>query len=47
VHASEGELEGKGCLDPTTGKQLFIPETKIAFDEQMIKCQFLGNVIPA
>jgi hypothetical protein len=44
VHASEGELEGKRCLDPTTGKKLFTPETKIAFNEQMIKCKFLGEV---
>jgi hypothetical protein len=47
VNASEGQLQGKGRLDPTTGKKLFTPETKTAFDEQMIKCQFLGDVIPS
>jgi hypothetical protein len=34
-------------LDPTTGKKLFTPETKIAFDEQMKKCQFIGDVLPS
>jgi hypothetical protein len=46
THASEGQLEGRGRLDPTTGKKLFTPETKIAFDEQVIKCQFIGDVLP-
>jgi hypothetical protein len=45
VKGSEGKAEGRGRLDPTTRKKLFTVETREAFDNALISCEYISDVL--